>query len=147
MEIGLAIIGNIDQSKSDLIITLSDELKEGFKNKNYGTSIKSYTIGVVCVAPQFERFFKEKKPKYTIGRKIINPDGIPFTLEDSLEYSVKIDFDDFTKADKAAALEILIKEILFSLKVLDELKVKFNDFNTIKFKQDLELFFKERKFA
>ncbi|MBK8805409.1 MAG: hypothetical protein IPO21_01680 [Bacteroidales bacterium] len=145
MEIGLAIIGNIDQSKSDLIITLSDELKEGFKNKNYGASIKSYTIGVVCVAPQFEQFFKETKPKYTKGKKIINPDGIPFTLEDSFEYSIKIDFDDFTKADKLAALKIITKEILFSLKVLDELKGKFKDFNTIKFKEDLELFFKERK--
>jgi hypothetical protein len=69
--------------------------------------------------------------------------GIPFTLEDSFEYSIKIDFDDFTKADKLSALKIITKEILFSLKVLDELKVKFKDFNTIKFKEDLELFFKD----
>jgi len=144
MELGLAIIGNIDQTKSNLIVKLSDEMNAVFINKNYGNSIKSYTIGIVCVSPQFEQFFKVKKPKYTMGKKIIYPDGLPFTLEDSFEYSIKINFDDFAKVDGPSAVKILAKEILYSLKVLDELKGKIKDFDIVKFKEDLEQFFIEK---
>jgi hypothetical protein len=145
MEFGLAIIGNIEQAKSNLIVKLSDELDAFFKTKDYGKDVKSYTIGLVCVAPEFERFFKEKKPKYTKGKKVINPDGIPFTLEDSFEYSIKIDFETFKNGNETECQRLLAKEILQSLKVLDNMKGKIKDFNKEQVKADLENYFKEKE--
>lgn len=145
MEFGLAIIGNIEQAKSNLIVKLSDVMDIFFKTKDYGKDVKSYTIGIVCVAPEFEQFFKGKKPKYTKGKKVINPDGISFTLEDSFEYSIKIDFETFKNGTEEECQRLLAKEILQSLKVLDEMKGKIKDFNAEKFKADLEKYFKEKE--
>ena len=145
MEFGLAITGNIEQSKSNLIVKLSDEFELFFRNYNYGDEVKSFTIGIVCVAPQFEKFFKEKKPKYTKGVKIINPDGIPFKLEDSLEYSIKLDFETFKNGTEEECKKLLAKEILNSLSVVESMKNKIKDFDLEKFKADLERYFKEKE--
>lgn len=143
MEIGLAIIGDLEQSKSDLIVGLSDELNVAFKDKSYGISVKSFIIGIVCVAPQFEQFFKVRKPKFTKGKKIINPDGIPFTLEDSFEYNIKIDYKSLNIATDAETTKIITSEIVNSLIILDDMKIK--NFNIKKFREDIECYFKEKK--
>ncbi len=145
MEFGLAIIGNIDQNKSNLIIKLSDRMECFFKDKHYGKDIKSITIGIVCVSPQFEQFFKEKKPKYTKGKKVTSPDGIPFTLEDNFEYSIKINFDSFKNANEKEAEIILAKELSKSLIVLEQMKAKIKDFNLDIFKSDFIDYFKKNK--
>ena len=90
MNFGLAVNVSVEiRNKTYLIHSLSDGLEAEFKNKTYGNDIKTLTIGVLCVSPQFEQFYKKEiKPKYTKGPKAINPDGIPFTLEDSLEYDI-----------------------------------------------------------
>lgn len=145
MEFGLAITGNISQEKTDMIVDLSNKLGIFFRNKDYGTSIKSYTIGVVCVAPQFDAFFKGKKPKYTKGKKVINPDGIPFTLEDNFEYSIKLDYGDFTKSSIDECRKILVEKVIESLAFLDPFKKKLDDFNIEKFKADLENYFRSQE--
>ncbi len=146
MEFGLAIISTIEvKNKSTIIQTLSDELELFIKSKKYGNDVKSFTIGIVCIAPQFEKFFKEKKPKYTKGVKIINPDGIPFKLEDSLEYSIKLDFETFKNGTEEACKKLLAKEILNSLSVVESMKNKIKDFDLEKFKADLERYFKEKE--
>ncbi|WP_264536247.1 hypothetical protein [Flavobacterium sp. N1736] len=144
MDLGLAIIGNIDQKKTDLIVKLSDEMKVYFRNKTYGSDIKAYTIGIVCVAPQFAQFFKAQKPKYTKGKKVINPDGIPFTLEDSFEHSIKLDFETFKNSSEVEAKKYLAQEILKSLDIIETMKAKIKDFDLINFKRDLESYFKEK---
>lgn len=146
MKFGLAITANLQQEKINLITKLSDELELAFKDKNYGYDVKSYTIGVHCVnVPKgFEKFSKLPKPSYTKGKKVINPDGIPFTLEDNFEYSVKIDFETFKGGSEEDCRRILANEILKSLSVLDDMKGKIKDFNTEQFKADLENYFKEK---
>ena len=141
MDFGLAITGNIPQEKIDMIVGLSDKLGVFFRNKNYGTSIKSYTIGIVCVAPQFDAFFKGKKPQYTKGKKIINPDGIPFTLEDNFEYSIKLNYGDFIKSTIDEGLKMLAENLIASLTLLDSFRKKLDDFDVEKFKVDLENYF------
>ena len=73
MNFGLAITTSFEISleKSSLIQSLSDDLKEHFKNKNYGSSIQSFTIGIVCCSPKFDQFYTDLKPKYTKGKRVI----------------------------------------------------------------------------
>lgn len=142
MDFGLAITGNISKEKSTLIIELSDNMNKYFEDKSYGNDVKSYTIGIVCVAPQFDQFFKGGKPKYTKGKKTINYDGIPFTLEDSFEYSIKIDYEIFNKGTETECVKLLAKEILESVSIIEGMKTKIKDFNTQLFKNDIETLFK-----
>ena len=147
MNFGLAVTITPEvQGKSIIIHSLSDDLKFFFKNKDYGNDVKSYTIGVHCqnVPLGFEKFSKLPKPSYTKGKKTINPDGIPFTLEDSFEYSIKLDFETFKNNTDEECSKLLAGEILNSLSVLDDMKGKIKDFNTERFKADLENYFKEK---
>jgi hypothetical protein len=145
MNFGLAIYSDLDQEQTSLIVNFSDQLKDYFKNKYYGDDVKAYTIGVVCVSPQYEQFFQVKKPRYTKGKKETIQHGIPFTLEDNFEYSIKIDFESFKNADNERAKKILAKEILASLTILDQMKSKIKDFDSTKFKGDLMEYLKEQK--
>jgi hypothetical protein len=144
MNFGLAINLSVEIDKKWIYIqSLSDELKIYLKNRQYGNDVKSYTIGIVCVSPSFDAFYKKEiKPKYTKGIKVIKPDGIPFTLEDSFEYRIKLDYDSFKNADEEDARKILAKEILASLGVFEQMRKKIKDFDMNGFKADLEEYFK-----
>jgi hypothetical protein len=147
MDFGLAIKLSFEiRNKSDVIQSLSGDLKAYFENKKYGNDIKNYTIGIVCVSSKFDQFYKKEiKPKYTKGIKVISQDGIPFTLEDNFEYSIKIDFEGFKNADDQESKNILAKHILASLVVFEKMKSKINDFDVVSFKADLEDYFKSQK--
>jgi len=147
MNVGLAINLSVEIDKKWIYIhSLSDELKTYFKNRQYGNDVKSYTIGIVCVSPSFDSFYKKEiKPKYTKGIKVIKPDGIPFTMEDSFEYRIKIDYESFKNATEEEARKLLAKEILESLVVFEKVKSKIKDFDMNSFKADLEGYFKSHK--
>jgi hypothetical protein len=146
MNFGLAINLSVEIDKKWIYIhSLSEELKIYFKNRRYGNDVKSYTIGIVCVSPSFDSFYKKEiKPKYTKGIKVIKPDGMPFTLEDNFEYRIKLDYDSFKNADEESSKKILAKEILMSLAVFEKMKSKIKDFDMIRFKADLEDYFKSQ---
>lgn len=142
MDFGLAVTSSIEVKNTHIITELSDEMKSHFNDKNYGNDIKSYTIGVICVSPQFDFFYKEKKPKYTKGKKVISPDGILFTLEDNFEYNIKLDFEEFQNSSEEERKKIIAREILSSIDIINTIK-KIKDFDTEKFKSDLEVYFKQ----
>nr|WP_315422508.1 hypothetical protein [uncultured Pedobacter sp.] len=147
MNFGLAVNVSVEiSSKTSYIQSLSDELEAKFKNKNYGKDIKSFTIGILCVSPQFDQFYKKRiKPKYVKGIKVIKPDGISFTLEDNFEYSVKIDFEIFKNAEEQEAKKVLAGEILGSLVVFDTMRSKIKDFDLVSFKTDLVDYFERNQ--
>lgn len=147
MNFGLAITVSYEvENKSNIIQLLSDNLKFHFKDRQYATDIKTYTIGIVCISPKFDQFYKKEiKPKYTKGVRNISPDGIPFKLEDSFEYRIKIDFENFRNADEEESKKILAKDILASLVVFEKVKSKIKDFDMTGFKSDLEEYFKSLK--
>ncbi|WP_264536250.1 hypothetical protein [Flavobacterium sp. N1736] len=147
MKFGLAIISTPEvENKIEIINSLSDDLRFFFKNKDYGNDVKSYTIGVHCqnVPPGFEKFSKLPKPSYTKGKKTINPDGIPFTLEDSFEHSIKLDFETFKNSSEIEAEKYLAQEIIKSLDIIETMKAKIKDFDSLTFRTDLENYFKEK---
>ncbi len=143
MKFGLAIDITVEiNDKSSIIQSLSDDLQSYFVSKQYGQDIKCCTIGIVCISPKFDQFFKERRPKYTKGKKEIIQHGLSFTLEDSFEYNIKIDFESFKNAGKEEAKKILARNILASLVIFEKVKSKIKDFDINSFKADLEEYFK-----
>lgn len=146
MKFGLAQYTSREVDKEAQFITsFSDNLETNFHNKAYGKDINEIIIGVICVSKDFEQFFKPKKPKYTKDKKNIKTEGFEYEIEKCLEYSIKIDFNEFKSAnDELQRKKILSREILLSLSSSDSIKKKIKDFNWEQFKQDLENYFKER---
>ena len=128
--------------KSSLIISLSDAIKEYFENKSYGADLKSIIVGLICVSPQSEAFFKQRKPKYTKDKKSVKSEGFEYENEKYLEYDLKIDFESFKNADEEESKRILAREILASLVVFEKVKSKIKDFDMNSFKADLAEYFK-----
>nr|WP_319492510.1 Imm44 family immunity protein [uncultured Desulfobacter sp.] len=131
MDFGISkeISADITQDKINMLTDISLAMEEYFKDKDYGADISSLTIGIICVAPEFEFFFKEIRRKYTKTKKM-------------LEYDIKLDHSEFKNFDNKQIQWIVAKEILGSLSVINELKIK--NFKTKDFKTDLINFFKEK---
>lgn len=143
MEVGLTISANISQIKSDMIKEVSDNLSVFFESRDYGASVKSYLIGIMCVAPQFDAFFKEKKPHYSPGIKTVIVHNVPITVNNSFSYSVKLDFDKFNSATITEARKMLIEEIIKSMERVEPFRKKWKDFRLDEFKSDLSSILKE----
>lgn len=57
MEFGLAITSNLNLEQNRAIQELSDEMSSFFSGKDYGSGVKSYIIGVVCVEAGIRKIF------------------------------------------------------------------------------------------
>lgn len=51
-----------------------------FQNQDHGGGIKSLIVGVVCVSPGFDKFFKNEKRCIPKAERI-DYEGIPFTVK------------------------------------------------------------------
>ena len=143
MDFGLGVIANIEQEKSDIIHKLSSKMESFFSSKNYGDGIKSFTIGIVCITPQFEQFFKNTRPKYTKGKQVISPDGISIVLENNFEYGIRLNYDEFIESDEKAAMKILSREIILSFPSLEDIMQNIPHFDFVEFKNDFVTFLEE----
>ena len=144
MEFGLTQYVSAEISDfSNSINSLSDGIKEFVKNKEYGSSIKELFVGIVCVSTKFETFFKPRIPKYTANKKQIHKEGFNYEIERCLEYDIKIDFGLFKNASDKERIKIIAEELIKSLRIIDEMKIKNKDFNTGKFRNDIELYLKK----
>jgi hypothetical protein len=144
MEFGLAQYISAEISDfSESINSLSDGIKEFVKNKEYGSSINELFIGVVCVSPKFETFFKPRVPKYTANKKQVHKEGFNYEIERCLEYDIKLDFELFKNATDNERIIIIAEELIKSLRIIDEMKIKIKDFNTGEFRKDIELYLKK----
>lgn len=142
MKFGLAITSTLIE-ETNLILQLAERMTFFFNDKNYGNGIKSFTIGVVCVSPLFEQFYKVKKPKFTKGKKELIIEGIPFTIEDNFEYSIKINYENFMNSTSDDRIKLVAKEILNSLWIVEGMKNKIKDFDFEKFETDIGSFLTE----
>ncbi len=133
------------EEKSSIIADLSCQLKEFFLIRNYGKDINHFYIGVICVKPEGEMFFKVRKPRYKAVDKVKLLEGKTINLIGVYGYYVKLDFEEFVAASEVECKNILAQEILRSLSCLDFLPRKIKDFNKDLFKQDIEKFFKSKK--
>ncbi len=142
MKFGLGISMSREVN-SDLVVNTSNDLEDFFEAKNYGAKIKHISIGFICVSPDFEPFFKVKKPKYVKSKKSKGLDGLEYTLENALMYDCKIDFELYQNSDDLGRKKLIAEGVLNTTKEVFE-KKKIKDFNEVEFINDLESFFKER---
>lgn len=146
MNIGVGINSNLSMDKINLVTMLFDDIQQELKVKNYGSSLKSVSIGFICVSEQFDFFFKSKKAKWSKGKKVVSPDGIPFIFEDDLEIPMKIDFITFQNGTEKQCFKLLANGILNSLDEVDFMKKKPIDFNLDKFKRDIKDFLMHKNY-
>jgi hypothetical protein len=118
-------------------------LKKFLVKKDYGSSIKTIVIGIKCVSPQFEQFFKPSKPKYNKSRKEIKTQETTIVIENNFSYDIVLDFNSINNATQLEVNKIVAKKIIESLFVFDNFKSKIKDFNVEKFKSDLEDYFRK----
>lgn len=136
MELGLAkYLSNDLTSKSKVIQEYSDKLSEFFKTKNYGDGLKDISIGIICVSPEYESFFKPRKPKFTKSKTVVM-DGLNTIYDHVFECDVKLDYESFKKANNDEMLKIIAKELVNILDVLKGKKIK--DFDIDRFQRDFE---------
>jgi hypothetical protein len=91
-------------------------------------------------------FIKKRSNLNTNGIKVINPDGIPFTLEYSFECSIKMEYEDFKNAREDETKKILTSGILRSLASLEKVRSRLTRFDWASFQVDLEGYFRDQKF-
>ncbi|MCV2486492.1 hypothetical protein OD917_16280 [Flavobacterium sp. SH_e] len=147
MRLGLAQYSSAEiENETRFLIDFSNEMKKSFIEKRYGNDLIEIVIGIICVSPMFEQFFKPKRPKYTNEKKHIKSEGFEYEVEKCLEYSIKLDFETFKNFSEIEAKKHLSLEILKSLEIIETMRTKIKDFDLATFKKDLENYFKEKRY-
>ena len=129
-------------NRSQIVVGLSNELEKFFETRNYGSSIETFLIGLICVRPEFEQFFKPKKPKY-IEEGTESHDGISVKIIKLFSYDLKLDYKLFKETEEKEICKFIAKSIIDSLTEL-ALPKKVQDFDKELFELDLMSYFKER---
>jgi hypothetical protein len=133
MEIGLGL-GNISMIAHSII----NDLNEKLKNKDFGESIKQIIVSVVCVAPEFETFFKSRKPKFVSGKKTIKKYGTEYEIDSLLTYDLKLDYRKIKLMNDSEVRIYVRKELFNSISIIKA--IKFEDFDIYNFEKELRDF-------
>jgi hypothetical protein len=129
-------------TKGQEMTELSNKMKNYFKPLNYGESIEEYLIGVICIHPGFDPFFKIHKPSY-IENKKTKVEGIDMHIYKSFGFDIKLNFQSFISTEKEEErLKMIAAEIMKTLYNLKYPK-KVTDFNKDAFLEDIKSFFKQ----
>ena len=136
MEFAITQESNLEGEKTKVVQDLSNGLEMYFKDKDYGEDVSSFIIHLICVKPEFDSFFKVRKPRY-IKDKTEIIDGEPFYTRKHYSYDIKLNYETFISISYKESLTLLIDEIVRSLSHLDSLPKAIRDFNTKEFKNDL----------
>jgi len=116
-------------SRSEHITNLSFDLEAYFSNKFYGKSINTFFIGIICVSPEFEFFFKIRK-KHQKTKKYLG-------------YDVQLDFEKFRNLPESSLKAFMLEAIIDSLEIARSFNIE--DFNIDQFKKGLEDFYNDTK--
>lgn len=111
----------------DYIKQISDMISGFLKTKDYGEDLRSIYIGIICVSPEFDFFFKTRKPKYKKGKEIIIQDDRPYELISALVYDIKLDYEKYVIANENEVKKMLSMELLNSFTVFNSVKIKSFD--------------------
>ena len=98
------------------------------RNKEYGSDLSTIYVGWICVAPEYEPFFKIRKPKYYQNRQT-TVDGLGYKMVNTLEYEIKIDYTEILNSSYDDLNSILTNKLAYSLKNIIKDNKKIKDFN------------------
>lgn len=143
-------VDNKAYDKSFKVQEISSGLEIFLKKKSYGKDIEAFLISFVAVKtkPGYEKFFKERKPKYIdykAGKNRIT--GEPMETIKEYSYDLKFDdelYDEFVNSADEECKKLVAKKILESFQYLQNLPTKVKDFDKEKFIADVKQFFKNQ---
>jgi hypothetical protein len=127
MEFGFGPQLSVEVLKHSPTITwLDQQMTNYFKGKIYSSEIQGLYIGIIVVSPEFEPFFKPRKPR---------------KKNENFEYEIKFEYEQFKHSSESEVLKIISERILSSLDVLDKLK----NFDRKNFENDIRSLFNSLK--
>jgi hypothetical protein len=130
---GIAQYTNLTQEQNSWITELSNEFELFFQDRNYGKDLNQLYFGLITVKPEFDQFFKKKRPKYKVGEKTTFVDGIEIKSNNCVEIDCKFEFHEVSELNKTELIEKTCKELLKETECLTRLsKLKKFDFESFK---------------
>lgn len=121
---------------ASMVSEISTELSTYFDGKEYGSDIEEMIVCIITVNPEFDFFFKVRKPNYTKGEKTVIVDGVSVFLRNTLQLDIKL--NDLNGIDDKSELKtLLFKEVKAAID--DYKKIKDLNFNKERFIEDLKL--------
>lgn len=143
MRVALTQETNLSLEKTLFINNLSILLQDYFKNSNYGEGVKQVLIGIICVKPEFDFFYKERGVQYVVKRSFKNELGEKIMIENSVSFDIKLNFEMCLNLNQNQFKQLVFTEILKSMQKLDSLPKKVKNFDSWKFRVDLESFLRK----
>lgn len=120
MSIGLGLNLSPDLSKrSALLVGLSQYLMSEFKDHKFPKGMDKIAIGIICVDPKFDFFFKPKQPKLT-KNKAHKEEGLEQQLGNVFEYEIKLDYQKAKSLDDEGFIQYVKTALVESFPVIDK---------------------------
>ena len=145
MKFAIAQYTNLSQERNNWITDLSVELKSFFENRNYGDDLKELYFGLITVKPEFDQFFKKKKPQYRPGERTTTVDSREIKTNNCVEIDCKLDFTQVSDLDKGELISKVCEEILRESDSLTRI-LKLKEFDFQAYKSDLQSYFWDKKY-
>lgn len=127
-------------NKFDFLASDYKGVKDYFHHKTYGDDLEVLYIGLFCMHPKYDSFFKPRKTKYQRDSSTYIHSGVQVERPaKSLSYELRLNFQEYLESDSIKPL--LARDILNSLDVIKTVK-KIKSFDLDSFRKDFEEFFK-----
>ena len=137
MKFGLVSTVSVEvQHHAKVVTEISQQIKDFLEKRDYGTDVQELYVGVTCVSPEFEKFFKSRSPKYSQGFVSYVKDDVKYETNNCFEYAIELNFDQIRKAGPEEVRETIIAKFIPSLHYLD----RFKDFRADEFRTDVKNF-------
>ena len=141
MIFALTLETNLGGDRNGWIHNFSDKLRSHFADKNFGDDLKELLIGIIAVAPEFDFFFKIRKPKYRQGKRVLTTHVTEYEVEDSVEFDVKMEFSLYSRYTHDEFVLNLKKQVFSSIQTLKQIK-KLKNFDFEAFEAELRDYLK-----
>jgi len=137
MIFGIAQYTNLSTEQNSWINELSEDLKLFFNTRSYGKDLNELYFGLITVKPEFDNFFKKRKPRYRPGEQISIVDGIEIRSTNCVEIDCKIEFSDVSNLGKIELINKVCKKLLLEADCLLRIP-RLNNFDYNSFRLDFE---------
>jgi len=148
--LNIAVSDPMDTGKSSLVYELAKEMNVFFSDKQYGDSVETISINFLMTFSRegYEDWYKEKKPVYTEYKSTVSKlTGQTIEITKTFRYEIKLADETIIKfagSTHEESRRVIATEVFQSLHKLDKLPVKV-DFDKQRFKEDVAVFFEEKK--